>query len=363
MSLGFPDGLLGSGWPAIKTTFGFDTEVVGVLTTVIFIFSFFSSILYTKIVSRFSLAMVFQGSTLIVIAGLTFFALINNLFGIILASICLGLGAGCIDVGINDYVSFYYNEKIMAWVHGFWGIGITVGSGVMTFVLTIGLNWSYSYLIIAFFEVIVLMLLSFKKKNIKAMPQHSTKGCETHAKLTKSNYLGPIYYFCYGIEYIVGLYFSTFLLEVCSLNVGQAAFQVSIYWAFLMLGRFTSGFLSSLFSIKKIVYAHLLISAIGAVLLFSKKEEGLYVASIFLGYGFSALYPMMMRFPYDIYDSTIASKVVSYQVGFQFLGVMILPIIYGVLFKHVSFVLFPMSILISLAIMTLIIWKLTYKRR
>lgn len=358
ISLGFPDGLLGSGWPEIKNTFHFETEVVGILTMGIFIFSFLSSMMYTKIILKVGLEKILQGSTLIIILGLLSFSTLKNPLGITLAIVFLGIGAGCIDVAVNDYVSFYYNEKIMSWVHACWGIGISFGSGVMSFVLSNGMDWTYSYFIMAFFELCILVILIFNSTRMEIAPQNTNEQTNEKVVLTKSHYLGPLYYFCYGIEYVVGLYFSTFLLTKYSLSAGQAAFQVSLYWTFLMIGRFSTGFFSSHFSVKKIISAHLLLSFLGAGLLLSQQEHLIVVASILIGYGFSALYPMMMRLPYDIYSNEVASKIVSYQVGFQYLGVIILPLVYGFVFKYTSLRLFPVTILINIIVMVLASRKL-----
>ncbi|MBP2100485.1 MFS transporter [Enterococcus rivorum] len=351
ISLGFPDGLLGSGWPEIRNTFHFETEVVGILTMGIFIFSFLSSLMYTRLIAKLGLEKILQGSTLVIILGLLLFSALRTPVGMISSIIFLGIGAGCIDVAINDYVSFYYNEKIMSWVHAFWGIGISFGSGVMSIVLFNGLGWFYSYYIIAFLELCILIILIFNR--MEAAPQHSDKQEKSKVKLTKLHYLGPLYYFCYGIEYVVGLYFSTFLLVNYSLSSGEAAFQVSLYWTFLMVGRFFTGFLISYMSVKKIVSIHLLISFLGGLLLLSQQNNFILVASILMGYGFSALYPMMMRLPYDIYNNEVASKIVAYQVGFQYLGVIILPVVCGFIFNYTSLNLFPISILTAILIMAL----------
>lgn len=358
VSLGFPDGLLGSGWPEIRSTLHLETEMVGVLTMGIFLFSFFSSMMYAELVVRMGLDKILQTSTLFILLGLLSFSGIRTPFGIMISILFLGLGAGCIDVAINDYVSFYYNERVMSWVHACWGIGISFGSGVMSFILSSGIDWSYSYFIIASLEICVLFILTINKLEKKS--RHISKPEKQKVKLLKLHYLGPIYYFCYGIEYVVGLYFSTFLVSNFNLSVGNAALQVSLYWIFLMIGRIVTGFFSTHISVKKIIFLHLNISFLGGIILLIQQPKLVFITPILLGYGFSALYPMMMRSPYDFYTDQIASKVISYQVGFQYLGVIILPLVYGCIFKWSSINLFPVSILINILAM-MVASKILYR--
>ena len=51
----------------------------------------------------------------------------------LLMAVPLGLGAGAVDAGLNNYVALHCEAKHMSWLHCFWGIGATAGPIVMAF--------------------------------------------------------------------------------------------------------------------------------------------------------------------------------------------------------------------------------------
>ena len=59
------------------------------------------------------------------------FAVVPNYICLLLLAIPLGLGAGAVDAGINNYVAQHCEPRHMNWLHCFWGLGATVGPYVM----------------------------------------------------------------------------------------------------------------------------------------------------------------------------------------------------------------------------------------
>jgi hypothetical protein len=52
-----------------------------------------------------------------------------------------GLGAGAIDAGLNAYAAHKFTARQMAWLHGCWGVGATLGAMAAASVLAAGMPW------------------------------------------------------------------------------------------------------------------------------------------------------------------------------------------------------------------------------
>ncbi|MGL4589214.1 MAG: MFS transporter [Mycoplasmatales bacterium] len=356
ISLGFPDGLLGSGWPSISSTYNFKVEVISYLTTGVFIGSFCSSMLYAKYANRYKITTIINVSTGFIIIGLLMFTFGNNPLTIFLAISCLGVGGGGIDVAVNDYVACNYNERIMTWVHGFWGVGISTGSFVIATVLALNLDWKIGYYIIASLELVILILVMFKQDLFKVKFGHQEATERSSQIKFKLRYLfGPVYYFFYGAEYVLGMFLSTYLITASEHSISQAAFVVSLYWTALMTGRFTTGLITDKIATNKLLILHLSCAISGSLLLFVQNPSFDYVAVILIGYGLSALYPIMMSLPYRVYSPVVAQKVIAYQVASAMLGVVFVPIICGFIFKTFNILLLPFIVIFCLLVMIVMV--------
>jgi MFS family permease len=79
------------------------------------------------ILKKFGTAFVTFVSVLMTAVALLGFALVPSFFFLILLAIPLGLGAGCVDSGLNTYIAAHYKSHHMSWLHCFWGVGAMTG--------------------------------------------------------------------------------------------------------------------------------------------------------------------------------------------------------------------------------------------
>src|SRR3546814_17314644 len=109
------------------------------------------------------------------------FSLSHHFFFLCLLAIPLGLGAGCVDAALNNYVALHYKARHMNWLHCFWGVGAAVGPIIMARQLAHGQAWNGGYLKVGLIQValVLVLLLSIPlwvKKSAKATDdQRETK--------------------------------------------------------------------------------------------------------------------------------------------------------------------------------------------
>ena len=109
ISLGVPDSLLGTAWPVLYREFGVPLASQSVVSILCSLATMTSSMNSARIISRLGTGKVTAFSTLLTAAALLGFSFSGSLWFMCLMAIPLGLGAGCVDSALNNYVSIHYN--------------------------------------------------------------------------------------------------------------------------------------------------------------------------------------------------------------------------------------------------------------
>lgn len=63
------------------------------------------------------------------------------------------------DASLNNYVALHYESRHMNWLHCMWGVGASVGTYIMGYVMTGGGTWNGGYRRIAVIQVILTVIL------------------------------------------------------------------------------------------------------------------------------------------------------------------------------------------------------------
>ena len=144
IGLGIPDSLFGPAWPAIYKEWNVGISSASYVTFTISIGTIISSILSAKAVKRFGTAVVTSVSTVMTAVALLGFSVSPNLLFLCLMAIPLGLGAGCIDTALNNYIALHYKATHMSFLHCFYGVGVSVSPYIMSVALR-EQNWRLGY--------------------------------------------------------------------------------------------------------------------------------------------------------------------------------------------------------------------------
>lgn len=123
ISLGLPDSLLGSVWPAMHADLGADLSLAGVLGAVVCAGTVLSGLFSARMIARFGTARVTAVSVLMTAAAMLGMALSCSFSLTLLLCVPLGLGGGAVDAALNNFVALHYQARHMNWLHCFWGLG------------------------------------------------------------------------------------------------------------------------------------------------------------------------------------------------------------------------------------------------
>ncbi|NCC64161.1 MAG: MFS transporter, partial [Spirochaetia bacterium] len=235
ISLGLPDGVLGSIWPVMRLELGLPFYTAGLIGALASIGTVVSALSSYRMIRRFGTAKVTIVSVLMTAVALMGFSLASSLPSLLLCAIPLGLGAGSVDSALNNYVALHYKARHMNWLHSFWGLGATGGPAIMALVLSLQAGYRNGYRTLGALQLILVLVLFFSrtlwqdpsKPTIKEQLAQKEKPSLKHKALPFA--LLSFFLYC-ALEISTGLWAVSYLVEVKHLLPADAAFYGSLFF-------------------------------------------------------------------------------------------------------------------------------------
>lgn len=355
IGLGIPDSLFGTAWPAIYTEFELPISFASFVTILISCGTVFSSMFSAKVINRFGTNKVSAVSTAMTAAALFGFSVSGNLLFLCLSAVPLGLGAGAIDTALNNYVAMHYSATHMSFLHCFYGIGVSVSPYIMSLVIGGKSGWRGGYRVAFLIQLCIALLLFFTLPIWKKA--HSQKSGEQQDAKTLT--LGEtfripgvklmccLFITSCGIEYTCGSWGSTFLVEYKHMAADKAAEMVMFYYIGMALGRFLSGLLAVRLDSWRIIRIGQCILGTAILLLLLPLSPLVSAAGLFLaGLGNGPLFPNFNYLTPQNFGEDISQSVMGTQMAASYVGIMIVPAVFGILGQAVHMGIFPFYLLV-----------------
>jgi fucose permease len=381
ISLGLPDALLGVAWPIMQVEYSVPVGFAGLISMTTSVNTIISSLLSGRILKRFGTGQVTFASVLITAVALVGIAFAPSFIWLIVLAFPLGLGAGSVDAGLNDYVAKNYEARHMSWLHCFWGIGATSGPIIISQIITYGASWRSGYMSVAVvqFALVVVLFLTLpiwdKVMRLRraGMPDRTAPEVAVEPKAptrrTPLDAARSIFYplqiagvrpvlivflFYCGIESTMGLWGSTFLIQMKGIDVATAAGWVSLFYGSITLGRFITGFVTMRLSSKTIIRLGEVSILLGVVCLLLPLPSAFSMVSLVLiGLGCAPIFPTMLHETPNRFGDEDAQNIMGFQMAVAYIGASLLPPLFGALASATTFAIFPFFFLISITLMLL----------
>lgn len=363
ISLGLPDSLLGVSWSMMQSEFGAPLEAAGLLFMTIAGGTIISSFASGVVLKRFGTGIVTFISCLMTAGALLGFHFAPSIFWLFICAIPLGLGAGAVDAGINNYVATHYKAHHMSWLHCFWGVGATLGPVIMAQFIVGQQSWRSGYLAIAGLQFLLVVILFFtlplwnkvgeNTNNIPSKEQTSTNNewDEVESKSTKPIQIKGVklaliaFLFYCGAEATMGLWGSSFLVNVKELPVDVAAKWVSLYYAGITFGRFITGFVTMRVGNRTLIRIGQITALLGAILLFLPLPSTFsLVGFILVGLGLAPIFPCMLQETPIRFGQEHSQTIMGYQMAVAYTGSTFLPPLLGFVAAQSTIGVFPFAI-------------------
>ena len=383
VGLGIPDSLFGPAWPVMSAELNLPVSVAGLMTPYFCVFTVISSLLSDKLINRFGTGKITAVSTLLTAIGLFGYSFAPALWWILLFAIPLGIGAGAVDAGLNNYVALHYKASHISYLHCFYGVGVTVSPVFMSLALAGGGDWrgGYRYAGIAQLCIAVMAILAVPLwskvarigKDTAADPTEAqpadlprTLSLREQAKDAGIRWVWLIFAVAVALEVLVGNWGSTFLVKVKGMDPAFAAAMTALYYLGLAAGRFLSGLLSRRLTAWRIIALALAVWPLSVVFFVLPLPPAVAGAGLlFAGLGMGPLYPNLVYLTPRNFGRDVSQSVMGSQSASAYLGLLAVPPLFGLLVDRFGVGLYPpfLAVMYVLMLLSVVLFVRHLKKR
>ena len=374
ISLGLPDSLLGSGWPAMHEDMSVPVSYMGIISMVISGGTIVSSLFSDKLTRKIGTRVVTVVSVFLTAIALFGFSFSTKFWMLIVFAVPYGLGAGAIDAALNNYIALHYTSRHMSWLHCFWGVGTIISPFVMGYALT-GSTWHNGYRIVGYIQIgIALLLLAtlqiWKKVNRAGEEEktHKSVGLIGALKIKGVPFmLVGFFAYCAAEATAMG-WASTYFAEVKDIPAERAAQFASLFFIGITVSRFISGFVSDKLGDRKMIMIGACVLVGGIIMLaIPINSYALAIAAfVTIGFGCGPIYPSIIHSTPDNFGAENSGAIIGIQMASAYVGSTFMPPLFGLLGNTVGFWIMPIFLsvfIVLMAIMITVMFRLTAKSK
>ncbi len=367
ISLGLPDSLLGSAWPAMRLELGAPISYAGIISMIIAGGTIVSSLLSNRVLRRLGTGPVTAISVGMTAAALFGFSISGEFFQLCLWAVPYGLGAGAVDAALNNYVALHYSSRHMSWLHAFWAVGVTISPYIMSACLSQNLGWQKGYRSVSLIQIVLTSLL------VLSLPLWKKKGNSEEEQAVGDVTLSQavripgvpfvllaFFSFC-ALEHTAGLWASSYLVGVRGVSPETAAQVTALFYLGEMVGRFLNGFVADRFGDRKMIRVGIFVMLLGAVLVMLPVDFLALAGLLVIGLGAAPVYPCIIHSTPVSFGKENSQALVGIQMASAYCGSTFMPPLFGLLAQYAGIGLYPFYLLLFAALMLLMIEALNRK--
>lgn len=361
ISLGLPDSMFGVAWPVLGGEFGLPESFASIYSTIVGVCTGGASFVAGFVIRKFGTPLVSLFSIILTAVGLIGISFSPNIWVMIFFAIVLGYGAGAIDTGLNNYVSLHYKARHMNWLHCFWGIGVTASPIIMSVFLTGERGaWRGGYRVIAALELLIafVVLLALKKwRSLDTPAADNTESGQNKKGEKPSLFKFPglfpsilsLGFYC-SMEFILGTWGASYIVNVFSLSADTAARYVSMYFCGIMLGRFITGFVSIKAGDRTIIRGGLVLILCGIAVLFVPSRAAVLPGLLLFGTGCGPIFPSILHCVPERFGAEYSADITGFHMGGAYAVGFAVQMVFGFIAAATTFKIMPFVLLVFCAL-------------
>ncbi|EDT74105.1 MFS transporter [Clostridium butyricum] len=360
ISLGLPDSLLGSAWPAMYGEFGVPVSYAGIISMIIAAGTILSSLQSDRLTRKLGTGKVTAISVAMTAVALFGFSFSNSFWILCFWAIPYGLGAGSVDSSLNNYVALNYASRHMSWLHCMWGVGASLGPYIMGYAMTGGQGWNSGYGYIAVLQIVLTIILIFSLPLWKNRAEEKNADDVNAKTLTLKEIIKisgakeiMITFFCYcALEQTTGLWASSYLTLHKGISADKAASFASMFFIGITIGRAFSGFITMKLSDSKMIRFGQGVAAIGIITLMLPFGEYIsLIGLIMIGLGCAPIYPCIIHSTPEYFGADKSQAIIGVQMASAYIGTLLMPPIFGLIAEYINVSLYPVYLFIVMIFM------------
>lgn len=348
ISLGLPDSLLGSGWPAMHADLSAPLSAMGLVSMIIAAGTVVSSLASDALTRRFGTGAVTIVSVALTAGAMLAFSFARAFWVLCVLAVPYGLGAGGVDAALNNYVTLHYRARHMSWLHCFWGVGALVSPFLMGAALTGEAGWRGGYSLVSYIQFAIAALIALSLPLWKKRPQEA-EGAKALTLPQTLRLRGVLYiliaFFCYSaLEATAMQWASSYFAEYKGVETHLAAILGSLFYIGMTAGRFISGFVSEKLGDKRLIRIGIAVIAAGIVLLaLPVRADAVSIAGfLVVGFGCAPVYPAIIHSTPANFGAEHSQAVIGVEMAFAYIGTTFMPPLFGLIAQYAGIGLMPL---------------------
>ena len=366
--LGLSGSLLGAAWPVMHLQLGSPLSYAGIISMIITAGIIAASLSTDRLIRKIGTGLIVVLSVCITSIALFGFSIAGSFLLICLWALPYGLGAGALDVTINNYVAVNYKSSHMNWLHCFWGLGAMIGPYIMGFYLTHDFEWVVGYRTVAMLQVILIAILIaslslWEKSDKDKSPLVSVKPFLEILAIKGVKYVLPALFAYSAIEATAGLWASTYLVSHRDISAETAASFASLFYTGITVGRFLSGMISSKLGNKKMIKAGISLIFLGiiTVLLPIRTDLITLMGLVIIGLGCAPVFPSIIHSTPNSFGYENSQALVGLQMASGYTGSALVPPLFGLIASFLGMSIYP-AFLFVFAVLLLVMTTAVNKK-
>lgn len=354
ISLGLPDSLLGSGWPAMHAAFSVPSSYAGYVSMAISFMTIISALLSPIMIKRFHTKWIVIVSIFLTVMGLIGFSISTSYAMLFVFAVPYGMGAGAIDASVNHYVANNYSGSVMNFLHCFYGVGAVISPNIMAVALSKA-SWNEGYRWTAYIQIFILLIciisLPLWKKNESDSNKQEEEVAGIREALKRPGVvltLIAFFAYCSG-EATCFLWTSSYFAEVKEgLTDHLIASFGSLIFGGLMLGRLISGFVSNRLGDRMLIRIGIFVEVVGILLVMIPVASFIPAAIgfVIIGTGMGPVYPAIQHMAPTNFGERYSAAVIGLQMASAYIGSTFMPMIFGNIQEKIGIGIMPFYLLI-----------------
>jgi len=325
--LGLPDGMLGTAWPSMRSTFGAPVSALGLILLLATAGSVLVTAFVGPLIRRLGVPALLAMAGALAAFGYTGFAVAPGLWLVLGVAVLLGVSAGMMDAGLNTAVALTGRQRLLNLLHGAYGVGTAIGPLVVTIAILSG-SWRPAYLVQVSLDLLLAVLwLRHRRRDRaqpRAAPQQQAETGDPHpaARWSRRRYAavvvaGMSVFFVYtGLEVGAGQWEASFCRGHLNLSPGATGLAAFGYWGALTAVRIGLALLPRPVPSQAVVRWGSGIAVLAAAAIWWQPGTAVAVAGfVVLGGALAGVFPALIALTPVRLGERRAHNVISWQVG------------------------------------------------
>ncbi|MBX3086799.1 MAG: MFS transporter [Anaerolineae bacterium] len=346
--LGMPDGLRAVAWPSIFPELGTTIGARGVWLTAVTIGYLITSFNSGRIIGRLGAGRALALGSTVMALGMIGYGLAPSWWLLVLIGTFAGLGSGTLDAGMNTFVAVRLPPNLMYWLHACFGLGVTIGPQIMSFIIEQQKwSWRLGYVFAGVVQLGLALVIYLTRQQwslAQVAGDTASNGMMDHKTSFRETLRLPavwlsilLFLILVGMELTPSDWGFPILTNTRGIEAQEAANWVSAFWGLFTIGRILPGFITRYVSESLYMRVMTITMVIGA-LLFTWNPTALIglLGLPIMGFSIAPLFPALINSTEARVGSQHAANTIGFEVGAAGVGIGLSQWISGQLAERVS---------------------------